>query len=759
MKTQIQAFCKEFSEKLRPFSHSLESALAVLNEKTEHEPLEPSLLKLQEVRTRLASLEDKIERQQAYLLIFGPLKSGKSTLMNAIAGSYVSEVSSLPAYPALVYVKNGEERKYQAFSHSGEKREFSNGEAMSRAVTEAHRELARRILEVERNEEEFDPKRHFPEAIRRMEVELPAPNLADSGSILVDTPGLYSRMKFGYDLMTRDFRDTAACAIFVVKTDNLFFEKVFEEFNQLLGSFSRIFLVANIDTSKKDLNPDGSLEPSLESRDPNAIIKAFQSLSMSAPLREAYEEGRLNVYPIDLLRAASRMLQEGSSETDADESGQEGEDIGFADFEGFLNDLTDYLNSSDYLQEFMQDSLRFGADLGKEASQVVLLEITSQLDQLSEFQTERLEQVRVKQESIERLEQIDWSAAFDGIYAEKDRLLEEISEQYSKRLAGKLQEYLQGWMESDDSLRGLGEGMNELIGNETRDDATSILEQLRSLLDNGHGGARFGTEQLRALQQADLDVSQIVPRLLTHLGENIEPGRPRIDLEKEAIPVKRSFLDIVFFRSPKRVRNQLFGSDGELSIPVRKKQKRLEGEGIETLTEWITEYPCKSLPEERKRFVDQILDEYVKQYTQTMRRQLSSLKGRLNQRKGEIEEVLSEVREVRSVCDALQQSTQKLAESISILKGRYHTFEREPEEDADCFAEETDDSGGLPANSLLELDEDEPQAIDLKDEDSPEEPEEPTADDVPHRNGSANSNGAHASVVDSSNRFTEEDER
>jgi ribosome biogenesis GTPase A len=39
------------------------------------------------------------------VLIFGPLKSGKSTLMNAIAAAYVSEVSSLPAYPCLVCVR------------------------------------------------------------------------------------------------------------------------------------------------------------------------------------------------------------------------------------------------------------------------------------------------------------------------------------------------------------------------------------------------------------------------------------------------------------------------------------------------------------------------------------------------------------------------------------------------------------------------------------------------------------------------------
>ena len=71
-------------------------------------------------------------------------------------------------------------------------------------------------------------------------------------------------MKFGYDYMTREFRDSAACAVFVVKTDNLFLEQVFSDFNDLLDQFSRVFVVVNIDTGKSDLCPDGSLEPSLE---------------------------------------------------------------------------------------------------------------------------------------------------------------------------------------------------------------------------------------------------------------------------------------------------------------------------------------------------------------------------------------------------------------------------------------------------------------------------------------------------------------
>ena len=75
-------------------------------------------------------------------------------------------------------------------------------------------------------------------------------------------------MRFGYDRMTRDFRNAAACAIFVVKSDTLFLEQVFTEFNQLLELFSRIFLVINMDTTKRDVGPDGKLLPSLATHRP-----------------------------------------------------------------------------------------------------------------------------------------------------------------------------------------------------------------------------------------------------------------------------------------------------------------------------------------------------------------------------------------------------------------------------------------------------------------------------------------------------------
>ena len=226
----------------------------------------------------------------------------------------------------------------------------------------AHAELAEAIRAGEGRGEEFDPASHLPRAVRRVDVRMPAEQLADSGAVLVDTPGLYSRMKFGYDLMTRECRDSAASAVFVVKTDNLFLEQVFAEFSELLRLFSRIFLVVNLDSTKQDLQPDGSLGSSLERSDPQQIVEAFERLAMNAALKEARDDGRLRIYPIDLLRAASARLR--AANGDGGRRRRERRRRAAAepadDFASFLSDLTQYLNSTDYLVAFLGDSLRQG---------------------------------------------------------------------------------------------------------------------------------------------------------------------------------------------------------------------------------------------------------------------------------------------------------------------------------------------------------------------------------------------------------------
>ena len=125
MKSEISQFCAVCSQSLGTLPAVLGKAAAQFERGGT--ALQGSLATLNDLRARLRSLTDKLDSQHAYLLIFGPLKSGKSTLMNAISGAYVSEVTSLPGYPCLVFVQDSNRARYSVTRYNGRETVLATG--------------------------------------------------------------------------------------------------------------------------------------------------------------------------------------------------------------------------------------------------------------------------------------------------------------------------------------------------------------------------------------------------------------------------------------------------------------------------------------------------------------------------------------------------------------------------------------------------------------------------------------------------------
>ncbi len=718
MKTEISTFCKEFAEVLAPFNQALQETIEDVRSKPDSHALKHPLSGLSDVHHRMKTLVDKIEQQQAYVIIFGPLKSGKSTLMNAISSAYVSEVTSLPAYPCLVYVKHSEERKYEYTSYNGKKEVSSDGAYMQRMVRDGHQKLAERIRQVEENGEAFDPGIHYPEAIRRIDVEIPAKNLKDSLTVLVDTPGLYSKMRFGYDLMTREFRNSAACAVFIVKTDNLFLEQVFDEFNDLLGLFSRIFLVVNIDSNKRDLGPDGALRPSMESENPDRIIRAFESLAMSAPLRRAADEGRLRIYPIDLLSSAAYSLKEAelgdaaesvSPESD-DEDGGESESrtapatgIGTTEpphepFSEFMTDLTDYLNSNDYLVEFMSDSLRQGAtltdDIRRHCSGESLrgfVEEKTSLEEAIKREKERLA-------AVEKLENLEWEAAFDDLRVKNRDGAIAFSKEVSAELQNSLTDALRGWFDSDESLQELQEErLNAVLTQQEGRIMDNAIERVRSLTGEPFGGMRLDTESLRALDRLELSIEPILKSSSeTVIESGKKPSSCAIHISSEKIPVRKNFWDWILFRSQSAVRRSVFGPTEDPSVRIQEgaKKKRLGEPAREALNSILETHCQKLFPDLPREYSDHLLDEYVRLFSASVREEINGIKSDLNSNLPDLEHRLDSNTEIQALLERISNLSVEVNDSIGELRERHATVVQQTPSNSDVEEEEEEEASG-----------------------------------------------------------------
>lgn len=577
MQTVLSQFCEEFEGRVRPVLEPLDRFAASVGQTHDDTAARSVLPALLSSRHRLRALMEKVERQQAYVIIFGPLKSGKSTLMNAMSGAYVSEVTALPAYPCMVYFSHAEQRELVLTRYDGSVERLTDVADMRAQMSTAHGELAEAIRACESGGEEFDPLVHLPRAVRRVDVRTPAEQLAGSGAVLVDTPGLYSRMKFGYDLMTRECRDSAASAVFVVKTDNLFLEQVFAEFSDLLRLFSRIFLVVNLDSTKQDLQPDGSLGSSLESVDPQQIVAAFERFAMNASLKEARDDGRLRIYPIDLLRAASRRLRPGHA-VEQEQDGRATSDPA-DDFSAFLADLTQYLNSTDYLVAFLGDSLRQGGAILDELKGITgsapVVELSQKVDELEKDRGERV----ARAAALARLASFGWDGALGGVRDDVERITIERSGAVRTETGEKADAALAAWFDSDQSFgQLLREGLGGVLDG-YRDQVAAIAREVtQTVLGSEVAVATALRESRGELGRAQVELTGVARATLASLPP-VAPRTeaPKLDVPVAVVQVKKTIWDHLLLRSQASVRRRLIGPDAapEKPLPKKVKQKRL----------------------------------------------------------------------------------------------------------------------------------------------------------------------------------------
>tara|TARA_R110002126_G_scaffold6119_14_gene32302 strand:- start:1560 stop:3752 length:2193 start_codon:yes stop_codon:yes gene_type:complete len=640
MRTLLSQFCESFESVVRPLLDPLNASAQALLEASPNLPGKNVRAELLEVRHQIEALVKKVSEQQAYVLLFGPLKSGKSTLMNALAGTYVSEVSSLPAYPCMVYLSHAPERRFDVTRYSGKAERFTDPSALYMYVNRAHTELADRIRSAESKNEPFDPALHYPEAIRKVDVQIPAGELEQSGAVLVDTPGLYSRMKFGYDRMTKEFRDAASCAIFIVKSDNLFLEQVFEEFEELLGLFSRIFLVVNLDTSKRDLAPDGSLVPSLEQEDPLRIIDAFESLAMSQPLKAAADEGRLRIYPVDLLRAAAHRL----GGTDAGEPAR-----GQANFDAFLTDLTEYLNSTDYLVSFLGDSLKRAQTLLDDTDALLQHPQVEALERETEELDNRRQDAQRRRHAVLRLLDREWRTAFDEL---EDRLAPAIRDRarvVSEQTEKVIDEIVDRWFGADTSLQSLVQ--DELVP-ALRAYQENLAAFVRVTLDEevlaGSAGVLLPTDVAADLYASGIDLGEIGKGCLDRIERSSSLRPIATPLTTAQIPVRRGLLDWILFRSPAKVRARLMGEPlaPSLRMSVESKMRRIGKEGRDAIRRELDLFKGRFFHETVQHVHRHVVGEYAKAAVESL---CDALHERDTFLDGQLEEVVGSLMERRKV--------------------------------------------------------------------------------------------------------------
>jgi hypothetical protein len=554
---------------------------------------------------------------------------------------------------------------------------------------------------------------------------------------------------------------------------------VFEEFNELLDLFSRIFIVVNIDTNKRDLESDGSLQPSLESKSPGEVIRAFESLVMSAPLRRAQQQGRLKIYPIDLLNSASAAMKramevphedespvaenvaaevspvaaevaEASPEAadaevateesaDADDGGvsaaeaavqaaseqqplpvvppisvgppvvwapagstlpvisePDGDAAAAPDvktsvmpaswaehpetsFALFLRDLTDYLNSSDYLQEFMGDALLMGTNLSSEVQGHCSQKATEALETCQRVLEAELGDTEARLAAVEKLAALDVQASFIPIRDELRKHAEEVSKAAALEARQKALRQLEDWFATDDSVAALQGNWAALVRTCGKRVSSECHSKLRSLMSSPLGGIRIDENQRASMVGLYELLGPAVESARATLGE-VEPTLQTVpfQIEPEHLKVRKSLWDWLAFRSLAAVRRRIFGKPEALDheVPASIKDKRLGEEGRLALEERILSEFSQQFPSEAVRVSESLLARYVETLGKELGDKLRAGKDKYTARWAELTQRIKDNLATRQTLDALSGDAAGVLVEIEKLRRKYHSYSR-----------------------------------------------------------------------------------
>ena len=699
----LAQFSQQFVPSLSPLLRPLQEVSLALAASHEDEIEKTVVPEVREIAHDLRVLLEKVEDQQAYVLVFGPLKSGKSTLMNALASSYVSEVTALPAYPCMVYVSYAPTKSFEISRYDGSTQVLRDTSAFQDLVDDAHAKLSRELRAAEERGTDFEPARDFPEALRRVDVRLPAEELRDSGAVLVDTPGLYSRMKFGYDEMTRGFRNNASCAVFVVKTDNLFLEQVFQEFEDLLGLFSRIFLVVNVDPHKRDLGADGELVPSVEAVEPERIVEAFRTYSMSRAMKDADEEGRLEIYPIDLLTAARKRIK-----------GEAEDASSHLTVSGLRDDLMSFLASSEFMVAFVSDSLRQGDVLLERLGQLLRGKPLEQLESQLAEDRRQLEDVSRRHEAHGRASSFDWSETFEAF---DTTVRQEASKSFAalrKVAMANLRMAVEDWFDSDESLADLlSVHARQAFSEHLAGCDEAVRQRIRVSSSRPAHGLDLPADLAQDFRHAGVELRNVSVRLADDIVPDPRASKSKKDLppvlrkiakdvqvDLDEIPVRRGFLDWILFRSGAKIRQRLFGDARSLDapIPAALKEKRLGDPGFEELRGVLLRACDDILPAQEKAALRCLLDAHREAFEASVQQQLDAVlpdlehrRGQLSTRVAHVEAVFEPVATLLAESDVARAALEEVREDFDPAA----RAERALEEVSEPVAFEDDDEPAL----------------------------------------------------------------
>src|SRR5262249_51824593 len=159
--------------------------------------------------------------------------------------------------------------------------------------------------------------------------------------------------------------------------------------------------------------------------------------------------GRLGIYPIDLLRAASDRLRTAEGRNGATAASEEGAAERHPEFARFLADMTGYLDGCEALVAFVRDSLRQGQDLAIDLRVLGRSEPARLLSRNAEEAQAARDHLVDRGHAAQRLSTYEWEEAFEKLRDDIGAITRDRGATVRKATVDAAEAALDRWFDSD----------------------------------------------------------------------------------------------------------------------------------------------------------------------------------------------------------------------------------------------------------------------------------------------------------------------
>ncbi len=617
----------------------------------------------------LAELATRVERERASVIVFGPSKAGKSTLLDALAGARVSEVSILPGYPCLLRAAHAREEVVALQRFDGSFETLADPGSLRVVLQRAQGELVASVRAARARGEAFDPARHLLSAVRRVQRALPAEPLARAALELVESPSVHAPLFPSYAEMLIGEPDHARAAVFVLRAAQLADEAAFDGIEELLGTFERVVLVLNLDERARELSRAGELVASLEREDPARLIAAFEELSTCEPLVRALRAGRVPVLALDLLEAARARLH-----------GAEGGTGGSARarFEDLERELSGALDDHPALHALVHSALRRAGELAGELAELAetpgLSELVRQRD-AAESARAALASVRAALERLAGRARALWESEdlFDGLRARLASLCGVRAAELARALEAPLTRALEDWFADGTSLAELLDTRLAPRLEAARAELVRAAERaLREELKRASGTDVLSATARADLEQARVPLAELFAPCLARVRAAPEPVELR-PLDVEAIPVRPKLGQRLTWRAASEVRRQLFGAPEAPARPLTsaEKARRLGSEARTAMQRSLVQRARGILAEEARRAARALDEALLTAFTDELAARVARELERLSEPMCEREARVAELSALAKALGGLAPASTRVRLALAELAERF----------------------------------------------------------------------------------------